>query len=378
MCVFANVTQPGMRVFVGNWANSDSANFKSPEIFEEDGESIFGIRLISMYRGRRFNQSAEVRQMRILVSGSTGFLGTALIDVLEREGHTLMRLVRPDTANPDAAATGKLSVRWDPVGGERVRTPLGAREDFDATAAEGADALVHLAGASIADGRWNAARKKLLRTSRIEATQHLMGALSRLKQPPRVIVASSAIGYYGDRGDETLTEASAPGNEFLPELCREWEAENARGSEFGARVVMLRFGIVLAAHGGALPQITLPFKLGAGGRIGSGKQWMSWLMLGEAVGIIRFALANSNLSGPTNAVTPNPVQNAEFTRVLAKTLHRPALFPAPAFALRLALGEMADALLLSSQRVKPSKLEQAGYRFAHPELPAALAEIFRK
>ena len=316
--------------------------------------------------------------MRILVSGSTGFLGTALIDALEREGHTVVRLVRPDTAKSDAAAAGKLSVRWDPVGGERVRAPLGAREDFDATAAESADALVHLAGASIADGRWNAARKKLLRTSRVEATRHLMGALSKLKQPPRVIVASSAVGYYGDRGDETLSEASAPGSDFLSGACREWEAESARGSEFGARVVMLRFGIILAEHGGALPRIALPFKLGAGGRLGSGRQWMSWLTLAEAVAIIRFALANSNLSGPTNAVAPNPIQNAEFTRILAKTLHRPALFPAPAFALRLALGEMADALLLSSQRVKPSKLEQSDYRFVQPELPAALAEIFHK
>jgi uncharacterized protein (TIGR01777 family) len=327
--------------------------------------------------------------MRILVSGSTGFLGTALIDVLEREGHTIVRLVRPDTAQRDAATAGEQSVRWDPVGGEGVRaplsgrlqvepTPVGVRQDFDATAAEGADALIHLAGASIAGGRWNAARKKLLRTSRIEATRHLMGALSRLKQPPRVIVASSASGYYGDRGDETLTEASAPGNDFLSELCREWEAENSRGSEFGARVVILRFGIILAAHGGALPRMALPFKLGAGGRLGSGRQWMSWLTLAEAVGIIRFALANSNLSGPTNAVAPDPVQNAEFTRVLAKTLRRPALFPAPAFALRLALGEMADALLLSSQRIKPSKLGQTGYRFAQPELGAALAEIFHK
>jgi uncharacterized protein (TIGR01777 family) len=305
--------------------------------------------------------------MRILVSGSTGFLGTALIDALEREGHTVVRLVRPDTAKSDAAAAGRLSVRWDPMSGQ-----------FDATAAESADALVHLAGASIADGRWNAERKKLLSTSRVEATRHLIGALSQLKQPPRVIVASSAVGYYGDRGDETLTEASAPGNDFLSGLSLEWEAENARGSEFGARVVMLRFGIILAAHGGALPRIALPFKLGAGGRLGSGRQWMSWLTLAEAVGIVRFALANSNLSGPTNAVSPNPVENAEFTRILAKTLHRPALFPAPAFALRLALGEMADALLLSSQRVKPSKLEQSGYRFAQPDLPAALADIFHK
>jgi uncharacterized protein (TIGR01777 family) len=315
--------------------------------------------------------------MRILVSGSSGLLGTALMGVLESEGHTIARLVRPDTARRDPAR-GKQTVRWDPVGGERVRAAPRGRQDFDADAAEGADALIHLAGASIADGRWSAARKNLLRTSRIEATRHLMGALAGLKQPPRVIVASSAVGYYGDRGNETLTETSAPGNDFLSELCRAWEAENSRLSEFGARVVVLRFGIILAAHGGALPRMALPFKLGAGGRLGSGRQWMSWLTLAEAVGIVRFALANSNLSGPTNAVSPNPIQNAEFTLALAKTLHRPALFPAPAFALRLALGEMADALLLSSQRIKPAKLEQSGYRFAHPELPAALAEIFHK
>jgi uncharacterized protein (TIGR01777 family) len=305
--------------------------------------------------------------MRILVSGSTGFLGTALIETLEREGYTILRLVRPDTGHLDAGRDRAQTVRWDPVGGQ-----------FDATAAEGADAVVHLAGASIADGRWNAARKNLLRTSRIDATRHLTGALSRLKQPPRVIVASSAIGYYGDRGDETLTEASPSGTDFLSATCRAWEAETARAVEFSARVVTLRFGIVLAAHGGALPRMALPFKLGAGGRLGSGRQWMSWLTLAEAVGIIRFALVNSALSGATNAVTPNPVQNSDFTDILAKTLHRPALFPAPAFALRLALGEMADALLLVSQRVKPSKLEQMSYRFAQPELTEALAEVFRK
>jgi uncharacterized protein (TIGR01777 family) len=305
--------------------------------------------------------------MRILVSGSTGFLGSALIAALEREGHTIARLVRPETAPKSAAGAEKQVVRWDPVGGE-----------FDEKAAEGADALVHLAGASIAGGRWNAARKKLLRSSRIDATRHLIGKLSKLQQPPRVIVASSASGYYGNRGDETLTESSARGNDFLSGLCREWEAENARGSEFGARVVLLRFGIILAAQGGALPRMALPFKLGGGGKLGSGRQWMSWLTLAEAVSIVRFALTNSALTGPANAVTPNPVQNVDFTRILAKTLHRPALFPAPAFALRLVLGEMADALLLASQRMKPSYLEQAGYRFTQPALAAALDEMFRK
>jgi len=305
--------------------------------------------------------------MRILVSGSTGFLGSSLIDVLEREGHTILRLMRPDTRKGDANSARAQTVRWDPVRGE-----------FDAVAAEGADALVHLAGASIADGRWNAARKILLRTSRIEATRHLIGALSKLQRPPRVIVASSAIGYYGNRGDETLTESSAPGGDFLSALCREWEVETARGTEFSARVVMLRFGVILAAHGGALPRMALPFKMGAGGRLGSGRQWMSWLTLPEAVGMIRFALSNSGLVGPANAVAPKPIQNADFTRILAKALHRPALFPAPTFALRLALGEMADALLLVSQRVKPSKLEQAGYQFAQPELAAALTAIYHK
>jgi uncharacterized protein (TIGR01777 family) len=301
------------------------------------------------------------------VSGSTGFLVTSLIAALERDGHQIVRLMRPESAQRETSNARTQTVRWDPVAGQ-----------FDAEAAERADALVHLAGASIAGGRWSASRKNLLRTSRIEATRHLLVALSRLKYPPRVIVASSATGYYGDRGDETLSETSVPGGGFLSALCREWEAETARGAEFGARVVMLRFGIILAAHGGALPRMALPFKLGVGGRLGSGRQWMSWLTIEEAVGMIRFALVNSELTGPANAVTPNPIRNADFTRILAKTLHRPALLAAWAFALRLALGEMADALLLSSQRVMPSKLEQTGYRFMQPELAIALAEVFGK
>jgi uncharacterized protein (TIGR01777 family) len=305
--------------------------------------------------------------MRILVSGSTGFLGTALVETLEGRRHSIARLVRPGTARKDRAGVRAQAVAWDPVASR-----------FDAAGAEGAEALIHLAGASIAGGRWNASRKELLRTSRIDATRHLIGALAKLQRPPRVIVAASAIGYYGNRGDETLTEASAPGNDFLAGACRDWESETARGAEFGARVVSLRFGIILAAHGGALPRMALPFKLGAGGRLGDGRQWMSWLTLREAVSIIQFALATSGLAGPVNAVTPHPVQNKEFTNVLAKTLRRPALFPAPAFALRLALGEMADALLLSSQKVTPSKLAATGYPFLQPNLANALAEVFRK
>ena len=305
--------------------------------------------------------------MRILVSGSTGFLGTELVETLEQQGHAVGRLMRPGTARKSTARADPQAVQWDPVAGQ-----------FDAAVAEGAEALIHLAGASIAGGRWNASRKELLRTSRIDATRHLIGALAKLRRPPRVIVAASAIGYYGNRGDEILTEASAPGNDFLAVACQEWEAEAARGAEFGARVVSLRFGIILAAHGGALPRMALPFKLGAGGRLGDGRQWMTWLTLREAVRIIQFALTNSVLAGPVNAVTPNPIRNSEFTRVLAKTLHRPAVFPAPAFALRMALGEMADALLLISQKVIPSKLADSGYAFLQPSLATALADMFRK
>jgi hypothetical protein len=305
--------------------------------------------------------------MRILVSGSTGFVGTALIEALEGQGHQIARLVRPESTQKGASVSRAQSVDWDPAAGL-----------FDAESAEGADALVHLAGASIADGRWNDARKQLLRTSRVDATRHLFGALAKLQRPPRVIVAASAIGYYGNRGDESLTEASPSGTEFLARVCREWEAEIARGAEFGARVVTLRFGVILAEHGGALAKMVAPFKLGVGGRLGDGRQWMSWITLQETVRIIQFALATATLSGPVNTVAPNPVRNSEFTTILAKTLHRPALFPAPAFALRLALGEMADALLLSSQRVSPSRLTVSGYTFQQPDLAGALAGMFRK
>ncbi len=306
--------------------------------------------------------------MRILISGSSGFVGTALIESLAAQGHEIARLVRPGSARKNSGGSARAqTVEWDPVAGR-----------FDAAGAEGADALIHLAGASIADGRWNNARKNLLRTSRIDATRHLIGAFSKLQRPPRMVVAASAIGYYGSRGEESLTEASAPGTGLLPALCKEWEAETSRASEIGARVAITRFGIILAAHGGALQKMATPFKLCAGGRLGDGRQWMSWVTLRETVNIIQFALATDGLAGPVNVVSPNPVRNAEFTRVLAKSLHRPAIFPAPAFALRMALGEMADALLLSSQKVMPSRLTDAGYTFLNPDLAGALVEIFRK
>jgi len=252
-------------------------------------------------------------------------------------------------------------VRWNPATGE-----LGG-------AAVGADAVVNLGGAPIAERRWTAERKKLLRTSRVESTAMLVGALARMAARPRVLVSASAIGYYGNRGDEVLNERSPSGRGFLGEIAQEWEAEARKAEVLGIRVVLARFGVVLAKQGGALPKMAQPFRLGIGGPIGSGQQWMSWVALEDAVGIVKFALENGNLHGPVNVVSPVPVRNADFTSALAKVLHRPALLPAPAFALRLALGEMADALLLSSQRVVPEQLEWAGFRGAYASLDAALA-----
>jgi uncharacterized protein (TIGR01777 family) len=197
--------------------------------------------------------------------------------------------------------------------------------------------------------------------------------VARLEPRPKVFVSASAIGYYGDRGEEELTEESAAGNDFLAGLAKEWEAEAARAEDFGMRSVQLRIGVILARHGGALARMLLPFRLGLGGRLGSGRQWMSWLTLAEIISMIRFALENPEARGPINAVSPQPVRNSEFTAALARALSRPAIVPAPAFALRVALGEMADALLLSSQRVLPQRLTELGYRFLHPNLPSALS-----
>jgi hypothetical protein len=301
--------------------------------------------------------------MRILISGSSGLIGTAVADALVRHGHTVQRLVRP--ASKSRADSG--GVRWDPASGE-----------LDAAAAEGADAVVNLAGASIGEGRWTAARKQLLRSSRIESTRNLVGALGKLRKPPGVFVSASAVGYFGDRGDEELTEESIAGGDFLATLCRDWENEAATASNFGARAVCTRFGIVLARDGGALPRMVLPFKFGAGGRLGSGKQWMSWLTLAEVANIVKFVLENESLSGAVNAVAPQAVRNAEFTKTLASVLHRPAIFPAPAFALKLALGEMAQGLLLSSQRVLPARLLVAGHQFQTTDLRVALREVLAK
>jgi uncharacterized protein len=302
--------------------------------------------------------------MKILVTGSSGLVGTALVRSLAKDGHTVCRLVRPQSTAKGESKDG-FDVAWNPATGE-----LGG-------AAVGADAVVNLAGASIADGRWSAERKAELHASRIGTTRSLVNALAKMNARPRVLISASATGIYGNRGDEILTEESQPGNDFLANLGKDWEAEAVKAEAIGIRVVRARIGIVLSRDGGALPPMLLPFKFFAGGKLGSGKQWMSWITLEDLIEILRFALEKGDVRGPINAISPQPIQNAEFTKILATTLHRPALFPAPAFALRLALGEMADALLLSSQRALPQKLQQLGYQFLHSDLSTALAAILK-
>src|SRR5437868_4126378 len=303
--------------------------------------------------------------MAIWVTGSTGLVGTALVKALASDGHTVCRLLRPQSKSTSDSKDG-FDVAWNPATGE-----LGG-------AGVGPDAVVNLAGASIAGGRWTKDRKALLRSSRIDTTRALVKALAKMNARPRVLVSASAIGIYGDRGDEVLTEESKPGTDFLAGLAREWETEALKAEALGIRVVLARFGIILSRHGGALAKMLLPFKLGLGGRLGSGKQWMSWIALEDVVGVVRFAIENGAVRGAMNVVAPQPVQNAEFTKMLAKALRRPAFFPVPAFALRLTLGEMADALLLSSQRVTPQVLEKLGYRFLHADLSAALNAVLQR
>ena len=299
--------------------------------------------------------------MIVLVSGSTGLIGEALVAELERGGHRVVRLSR--------SRRGGDAVAWDPAAGEIETGRLA-----------GIDAAVHLAGESIAGenpvtGRWTAQRKARILESRKKGTRLLAQTLAGLPEPPRVMVSASAIGYYGDRGEEVLREESRPGRGFLPEVCKEWEGAADPAREAGIRVVHTRFGIVLSKRGGALGT-TLPiFKLGGGGRIGSGNQWWSWVALDDAVGAIVHALSTDSLSGPTNAGSPNPLRNAEYTRVLGRVLNRPTFFPLPAPVARLALGQVADELLLASARVEPARLKETGYEFRYPHLEGALRHL---
>lgn len=293
----------------------------------------------------------------VAITGATGLVGRALASALESARTSVIRLSR---------RSGPGLVAWDPTQG--ILNPQ---------ALDGLETIVHLAGENIAAGRWTAAQKRRIRDSRVEGTRNLVRSFERLASPPKVLVCASAIGFYGDRGDELLDEDSPAGTGFLAETCREWEAAASEAAVCGTRVVCTRFGVVLSKDGGALQKMLLQFKLGAGGRVGTGRQYWSWVALPDVVGAIRHALATASLSGAVNVVSPQPATNAEFTRALAKVLHRPALFPMPAAAARLALGEMADELLFASARVLPRRLEASGYRFQFSDLEAALRDALK-
>ena len=296
--------------------------------------------------------------MNVLVTGSSGLVGSALVSQLKGDGHTVTRLVR------SRRGAGEAQVIWDPEAGT-----------IDAPSLEGLDAVVHLAGESIAAGRWTATRKARILESRVKGTRLLAEALAGLRERPKVLVSASAVGYYGDRGEEALREESASGSGFLAEVCRQWEAAAAPAAQAGIRVVHPRFGVILSRAGGALPRLLLLFRFGLGGRLGSGQQFMSWIALDDAVGAICHALTCDDLQGPANTASPTPVRNHEFTKTLGRVLRRPTVFPLPAFAARLALGQMADEMLLASQRVEPAKLLGSGYEFAFPDLDGALRHL---
>jgi uncharacterized protein len=308
--------------------------------------------------------------MNILMTGATGLVGTALTQTLSRAGHTVYRLLRPGSEKRDRPPERVFDIPWTLDHPEITELPGGA-------GGHEVDASINLAGASVAGARWTAERKVLLGSSRVRTTRGLVAAIAKMKKPPRVLISASAIGYYGDRGDELLTESSAGGQGFLAELAKQWEAEALQAEALGVRVVLARFGIILAKHGGALPQMMTPFRFGLGATLGSGRQWTSWISLADVVEIIRRTLEDDKLSGPVNVVSPAAVTNAEFTKVLAEVLHRPAIFAAPAFVLRLALGEMADGALLASERVAPQVLRQHGYTFIHSDLREALQALLR-
>jgi len=285
--------------------------------------------------------------MKIALTGSSGLVGSALVSSLQSAGHEVVRLRRPE--------------QWDPDSGT-----------IDASVLSGSDAVVHLAGENIASGKWTAARKQRIHDSRVNGTKLIAETISQIDPPPRVLVSASATGYYGNRGSEVLREESPSGRGFLSEVCRQWEAATGAATRKGVRVVHLRTGLVLSTHGGALGKMLLPFKFGLAGKIGSGNQYWSWISLDDVCGVIVHCIQAAGLHGPVNTVSPSPVTNLEFTKTLGRVLGRPTLFPLPAFAARLAFGEMADALLLASARVEPTKLIASRFVFKHKELEPTL------
>jgi uncharacterized protein len=300
--------------------------------------------------------------VEVAITGAGGLIGSALARSLRADGHVVRRLVRPP-ANGRQSAAG--AIRWDPAAGT-----------IDSDALDGIDTVVHLAGAGIGDKRWSPARKREIRESRVRGTDLLARTLAGLSRPPTVFVSGSAVGYYGDRGDEELTEQSAPGADFLAEVVQAWEAAAQPAVDAGIRTVFLRNGVVLAADGGMLPRLVTLFRFFVGGRLGSGRQWLSWVSIDDEVGVIRFLFDRADVSGPVNVTGPAPATNAEFTKALGAALHRPTVVPVPAFGPRLVLGrEMADELLFVSQRAVPAALTAAGYDFAHRDVATALQAL---
>jgi len=295
---------------------------------------------------------------KFLFSGASGLLGGALREALASDGE-VVQLVRREPHDPS-------ELQWNPAASMPIATT---------NAMEGMTAAIHLSGANVAAHRWTKEYRREIIASRVDSTRALCEVLAGLQQPPKVLLVASATGIYGDRGDEVLNEDSAPGRGFLADVCRAWEAAAQSAVEAGIRVVHLRFGVVLAPGGGALGKMLPVFRLGLGGRLGSGRQWMSWIGLADAVAAVRFILRTPVVAGAVNLTSPEPVTNAEFTKTLAQGLHRPAFVPAPAFALRIAVGQMADEALLASARVLPTRLLDAGFRFSQPTLKEALGEI---
>ena len=296
--------------------------------------------------------------MVITLTGATGFIGRKLLERYPCDRHSLIVLSRKDPGFDPLIHF----VPWDPM-----------KEAPGTETLDRAEAVIHLAGEPVAQ-RWNDDVKRRIRESRVVGTRNLVDGIARTRHKPKVLICASAIGYYGDRGEEELTEASKPGTGFLPEVCVEWEREADRAEQFGVRVVKLRTGIVLGRGGGALEAMLLPFKMGVGGKLGSGRQWMSWIHVDDIIGMIAFAIENPNVRGSINGVSPNPARNAEFTKALGSALSRPTILAVPGFAAKLALGEMAG-VVLSSQRVKPKAALDAGFGFAHPDLAAALRGV---
>jgi hypothetical protein len=347
---------------------------------------VYGAASLNSGKPKGWSDSMEVEQkVKVVITGGTGFIGSNLAKSLLDDGHDVVILTRQPARSARLAHPFLDKATWAAWPGDAAndpeRKPLDvqpADEDQWLSALDGADAVVHLAGTSIAAGRWNRARKAAIRNSRILGTRNLVQGISRLNRPPRVLISGSAIGFYGPRGDEEVTETDSPGRGFLSQVCQEWEQEARAAEQVGVRVILLRTGLVLDGKHGALPRMLLPFRLWIGGPLGNGRQWMSWIHLRDQIGLIRFLLEHPEANGPYNATAPRPVTNRQFSRIIGRLMHRPSLYPAPAPMLRLFLGEMAEELLLTGQRAIPKRALEQGYSFQHADLESALADILRR